>query len=190
MPFRIFESFRAVFYTPFYLPHALGAYEAEGLDVELGTSPSLDFVAAHLQQGEADAYWGGPMRIMVNHDRDPECGMVGFRSTIESQPDTLERITRAMYRSQKWLHEQPSSDVAAAVTPFFPDLACELLVRAIDRYRALGVWGRNPRLPRQGFERLRAALLSGGLIGKAIPFEDCVDNRFADAVIAADPAAL
>jgi hypothetical protein len=40
MPIRIVESFRAVFYTPFYLPHVLGAYEAKGLDVDLGTSPA------------------------------------------------------------------------------------------------------------------------------------------------------
>ena len=60
---------------------------------------------------------------------------------------------------------------------------------AEERYQALGVWGRNPRLPRSGFERLRESLVSGGLIKSAPAFEDCVDNRFADAVIAENPAA-
>lgn len=86
MPITIYESFRAVFYTPFYLPHALGAYEAEGLDVQLGTSPSLDYVAAHLRDGEADVYWGGPMRIMVNRDRDPGCEIVGFCEAVTRDP--------------------------------------------------------------------------------------------------------
>jgi NitT/TauT family transport system substrate-binding protein len=306
MPIRIYESFRAVFYTPFYLPHALGAYEAEGLDVTLDTSPSLDFVASHLDDGEANVYWGGPMRLMVNRDRDRDRGIVGFcevvtrdpfflvgaqprpdfdlvdlerltlgsvsevptpwmclqddlrragidpdairrvtdvsmadnaaalregaidvaqlfqpyveqlladgaghvwhaaadrgpcsyttlyclRSTIERDPDPLLRITRAMYRSQKWLHARTSAEVAAAVAPFFPQLPVKLLAGAIERYRALGIWGRNPRLPEQGFERLRSALLSGGLIKKAIPYDDCVDMRFADAVIAEDPPSM
>ena len=306
MPIRIYESFRAVFYTPFYLPHALGAYEAEGLDVELGTSPSLDLVASHLRDGEADVYWGGPMRIMVNRDRDPGCGLVGFceavtrdpfflvgreprpdftladlahvtlgsvsevptpwmclqddlrragidpdtvarvsdasmadnatalragtlevaqlfqpfveellaegaghiwyaaanrgpcsyttlyclRTTIEREPDILLRMTRAMYRSQKWLHAQPASVVAKAIAGFFPELPSERLLGAIDRYRSLGVWGRDPRLPRTGFERLRTALLSGGLIETAIAYEDCVEMRFAEAVIAEDPPSL
>ena len=50
MTITICESFRAVFYTPFYLPHALGFYAREGLDVELGSSPNPDLVAAHLRE--------------------------------------------------------------------------------------------------------------------------------------------
>ncbi len=86
MSLTIYESFRAVFYLPFYLPHALGAYEAEGLDVSLDTSPGLDAVASHLKEGVADVYWGGPMRIMVNHDRDPQCGLVGFCEAVSRDP--------------------------------------------------------------------------------------------------------
>ena len=306
MPITIYESFRALFYTPFYLPHALGAYEAEGLDVQLGTSPSLDEVSAHMRDGRADVYWGGPMRIMVNHDRDPNCGIIGFceavtrdpffllgskpkpdfqlsdlsavslasvsevptpwmclqndlrragidpasisrisdasmvdnaaavrggsidvaqlfqpqveallsegaahiwyaaasrgpcsyttmyclRDTIDKQADALHRMTRAMFRAQKWLHAHDGPAVAAAIGAFFPDHSPELLAAAIDRYKALGVWGKNPRLPRNGFERLREGLLSGGLITNKVAYDDCVDMQFADAVIAEDPHSI
>ena len=130
MTITIYESFRAVFYTPFYLPHTLGFY---------------------------------------------------------AQADSLHRMTRAMYRAQKWLHAQSSAEIAAAVAEFFPACSADVLAAAIERYRSLGVWGRNPRLPRAGFERLREALLAGGLISNAIPYEACVDMRFADAVIAENP---
>lgn len=306
MAISIYESFRAVFYTPFYLPHILGAYEAEGLDVRLGTSPDLGTVAAQLREGEADVYWGGPMRIMVNYDRDPDCDIVGFceaiardpffligrelrpdfefralqsvrlatvsevptpwmclqddlrragidpgsveritdgsmadnaealregridvvqtfqpfveallrdgvghiwyaaadrgpctyttfyalRSTLDSEFDVPLRMTRAMYRCQKWLHAQPAPEIAVAVREFFGDCPLDLLAASIDRYLALGVWSRNPRIPRRSFERLRTALLSGGLIGREIPYEQCVDVRFADQVIAEDPPAM
>ena len=33
------ENFRALFYTPFYAAHAIGAYEAEQVDVRLRNSP-------------------------------------------------------------------------------------------------------------------------------------------------------
>ena len=99
-------------------------------------------------------------------------------------------MTRAMYRAQKWLHAHAGDGVAAALAVFFPDCPGEILAAAIDRYKALGIWGRNPILPRDGFDRLSAALLSGGLIGKPVPFEACVDMRFAVAAIAAEPAAL
>jgi hypothetical protein len=73
------------------------------------------------------------------------------------------------------------------VADFFPDVDEPLLAACAERYLALGIWGRNPRLPRSGFERLQAAMLSGGLIASPVSYETCVDNGFADRVIAEDP---
>ncbi|PPR63873.1 MAG: hypothetical protein CFH10_00401, partial [Alphaproteobacteria bacterium MarineAlpha4_Bin2] len=56
MKINLCESFRAMFYTPFYLPLSLGTYETEGVDVTLSTSPSLDTVAEQLRDGIADVY--------------------------------------------------------------------------------------------------------------------------------------
>ena len=86
MAINLCESFRAMFYTPFYLPFALGTYEAEGVDVELSTSPSLDTVADQLREGIADVYWGGPMRIMVMRDRNREPEILGFSEAITRDP--------------------------------------------------------------------------------------------------------
>ena len=62
--------------------------------------------------------------------------------------------------------------------------------RAIERYRGLGVWNRDPVLHQEGFDRLKGALVSGGLIARGDPFARCVDNRFAEQALAADPPAL
>jgi len=306
MSITLFESFRAVFYTPFYLAHALGAYEAEGVQVTLGTSANLGSVADQLQSGEVDVYWGGPMRIMMNHDQDPDCGIVGFceavsrdpffiigasarpnfaltdladvtlasvnevptpwmclqddlrragidpatvsqiddrsmsenaaalragtvdaiqvfqpfaeeliaggaghlwyaaasrgpcsyttfyaaQDTVARRQDELYRMTRAMFRTQKWLHAKRPIDIAEAVREYFPDLDLDTLAACAERYVASGVWGTSPLLGRDGFDRLRAALLSGGLIAREIPYEDCVDNALAERVIAEDPPSM
>ena len=303
MAINLCESFRAMFYTPFYLPFALGTYEAEGVDVTLSTSPSLDTVAEQLRDGIADVYWGGPMRIMVMRDRIREPEIIGFseaitrdpffligktpnpsfdlrdlldvrfasvsevptpwmclqedlrragidpaslnrnpdrsmpenvealandkadviqlfqpfaeqvlssgaghlwyaqaargyctyttlyatKEMIASQPDDMHLMTRAMYRCQKWIHAVQPSEIASAVAEFFPDISADILSAAAARYVELGVWGKDPHLPREGFERLRDSLVSGGLISIRPEFEDCVENQFADAVIAEDP---
>ena len=303
MAINLCESFRAMFYTPFYLPFALGTYEAEGVDVTLSTSPSLDTVAEQLRDGIADVYWGGPMRIMVMRDRIREPEIIGFseaitrdpffligktpnpsfdlkdlldirfasvsevptpwmclqedlrragidpaslnrnpersmpenvealandkadviqlfqpfaeqvlssgaghlwyaqaargyctyttlyatKDMIASQPDDMHRMTRAMYRCQKWIHAVQPSEIASAVAEFFPDISADILSAAAARYVELGVWGKDPHLPREGFERLRDSLVSGGLISIRPEFEDCVENQFADAVIAENP---
>ena len=62
--------------------------------------------------------------------------------------------------------------------------------RALDRYKALGIWGRDTRLPRSGYERLRAGLVSGGLVSVGTPYETAVDNSLAERVLAEDPPAL
>ena len=305
MTINLCESFRAMFYTPFYLPFSLGTYEAEGVDVTLSTSPSLDTVAEQLRDGIADVYWGGPMRIMVMRDKNREPEILGFseaitrdpffligktpnpdfdlkdlldvrfasvsevptpwmclqedlrradidpatldrepgrtmpenvealaageadviqlfqpyaeqvlagnagsiwyaqasrgyctyttlyatKDMIGAQPDALHRMTRAMYRCQKWLHSVKPEDIASAVAEFFPDIDPDILASAAKRYIDLGVWGKDPHLPRAGFERLRDSLVSGGLINHRPEFEDCVHNTFADAAIAEDPPA-
>ena len=43
------ENFRALFYAPFYAAHAIGAYQAEGVEVELLLSPDPARTAAALR---------------------------------------------------------------------------------------------------------------------------------------------
>jgi hypothetical protein len=56
--------------------------------------------------------------------------------------------------------------------------------------RCLGRWVRNPILPRAGYDRLAAGLVSGGFVGSAAPFETAVDNSLAEQAVRADPASL
>ncbi len=86
MAITLIESFRAVFYAPFYAAFALGAYPAEGLDVELKTSPVSTHWANLLLSGEGDVSWGGPMRVLVAGDADPDCGVVSVGEVVARDP--------------------------------------------------------------------------------------------------------
>ena len=66
----------------------------------------------------------------------------------------------------------------------------EVLEAVRPRYRALGIWAKTPLPPRDGFQRLHDAMLSGGLIKKPVSYDDCVETRFAEQAIAEDPPAL
>src|SRR5581483_10262362 len=109
------------------------------------------------------------------------------RAVLAARADELERMTRAILRVQKWLHAAPAEAIAGAIAGYFPDIPPPLLAAACARYQALGVWGRNPVLPKAGYDRLKAGLLSGGLIARDTPFETAVDNRPARLAIEADP---
>jgi NitT/TauT family transport system substrate-binding protein len=61
------------------------------------------------------------------------------------------------------------------VASFLPDLDRPALVRIIGSYRDAGLWARTPDMPPAPFLRLKAALVSGGLIRRDPPYENIID---------------
>jgi NitT/TauT family transport system substrate-binding protein len=86
MPIRLSENFRALFYAPFYAAHAIGAYQAEGVEVELIASADPARTAAALRDGAVDVMWGGPLRVMLTHAEDPAADSVCFCDVIARDP--------------------------------------------------------------------------------------------------------
>jgi NitT/TauT family transport system substrate-binding protein len=112
------------------------------------------------------------------------------RTFLEREPDIARRMCRAMYRTQKWIGARPATDLADVVAPYFPQLSKSVLTASCHRYKSLDVWNRKPVMLAQGFEWLRDAGLSSGLITKRYAIEDCVDMRFAMEVVREDPPTL
>jgi len=112
------------------------------------------------------------------------------RTTLTPRREELKKLVRGLYRTQKWLHASPPEAIAEVIQPFFPAVPAALLRAAIARYLELGIWGRNPILPRAGYERLRAGLLSARFVKQAAPFEQAVDNTLAGEIVREDPPAL
>jgi NitT/TauT family transport system substrate-binding protein len=112
------------------------------------------------------------------------------RAFLAKQPDTALRMCRAMYRTQKWIAAHEGRELATAVASYFPGLPATVLGRALERYRALGIWNRNPLLQREGLEWLRDAAIEGGRIKRRFRFEDCADMRYAREAMTEDPPSL
>lgn len=91
MKLKIVENFRAVFYTPFYLLKALRFAEEEGVEVEWIDANVPGGAIELLKRGEADLSWGGPMRIMKDHDSEPgsERSLLGFCQVVGKDPFSL-----------------------------------------------------------------------------------------------------
>ena len=111
------------------------------------------------------------------------------RAVLAAKRDEFHRLVRGLYRTQKWLYAQPVETLAETVRRYFPDVPLPRLVAALGRYKALGVWGRSPVLPRDGYERLKDGMISGDFV-KGTDYAIAVDNSFADAAVAEDPPSL
>ncbi len=112
------------------------------------------------------------------------------RGLLIEQRDELHRMVRAIYRTEKWVADADAGAIASAIAQYFPDLPAAILIAACARYKELEIWARNPRLPRVGYDRLRASLVSGGFVSPGTDYEVAVDNSLADAVVAEDPPPL
>jgi NitT/TauT family transport system substrate-binding protein len=119
MRLRLFENFRFLLYAPFYAAHATGAYEAEGLDVELLPSPGPGHAEAALLAGEVEVIWAGPMRVIRHHDANPGSPLVCFAEVICRDPFTLVgRNPKTEFRLADLAHLRFAS-VSEVPTPWF-----------------------------------------------------------------------
>jgi len=125
-------------------------------------------------------------------DRGP-CSYTTFyarRAVLAAKRDEMDSLVRGLYRTQKWLAGASIDTLTETVQPYFPAVSRDLLSAALARYRALGIWSKTPILPRDGYERLKVSLVSGGFVRAGTPYETAVDNSLAEAAVHADPPSL
>ena len=94
---------------------------------------------------------------------------------------TCEALVRGIARAQAALHRETPTEIAGQIGAFFPGLEKSALTQMIKGYRESGLWARPPALPAEAFTRLKAALVSGGLITSDPPYERLVDERLSNA---------
>jgi NitT/TauT family transport system substrate-binding protein len=290
------ENFRALFYAPFYAACATGAFRDAGVDVVLRPSPDPPAAARALRSGEVDVMWGGPLRVMIVHDSEPDADLVCFadvvardpffvigakprpgfrladlatvkfasvsevptpwicladdlrragvdldrldrvsgpsmadnaaairagtleaaqlfqpyaeellasgaghlwhaaatrgltayttlvtrRATLERRADDLFRMTQGLHRTLGWFAGTPAVEIARLLKSYFPDVSEAIFAAAIERYRKLGLWGPDPVIRREGYDRLHAAMRAFGTLKRDIPYERCVDTTLAE----------
>jgi NitT/TauT family transport system substrate-binding protein len=109
--------------------------------------------------------------------------LVTRRSVLERKRDELLAMVRAMHATLHWIRVTPGAEIQRVLASYFPDVPAAVFAAAIDRYRALELYGPDPVTRREGFDRLTAAMRSGGVLHRAVPFEECIDNSLAEQVV-------
>jgi NitT/TauT family transport system substrate-binding protein len=110
--------------------------------------------------------------------------LVTRRDVIAGRRDELLGMTRALHRTLGWFDATPAAEIAALLSPYFPDVPVDLFAQCIERYRGLRLWATDPVIRREGYDRLHAAMRSAGMLTRDVPFEACVDTGLAEAAMA------
>ena len=133
---------------------------------------------------EAVAGGGAIWYHASSRGRTSYTAFVATRERLATDPEPFRRMVRAIYRTQRWIAAEPPRAIAAAIADYFPALDRSVLTRALARYKDQGVWGRDPVLPEEGFDRLRRALLGNGFLSRAVSLDECVDVSLAEEAVA------
>jgi NitT/TauT family transport system substrate-binding protein len=93
--------------------------------------------------------------------------LYGRAEVIAAKRPACEAMVRGLAATLAWFAAAPAAEILDTIAPFFDALDPAAASRAIDRYRALGVWTTDPRFPPEALARLEGAMLSAGAISHA-----------------------
>ena len=108
---------------------------------------------------------------------------IATHAGIERHRTAFVKMVRAIRHMQTWLAEHSAEELAKVTESFFPDVARDILVNSLRRYRQAEIWAHTPDISPKGFARLSESLLSGGFIARMPAYEDCVDQSLASSRI-------
>jgi len=105
------------------------------------------------------------------------------KSTIEKNPQLIEKFTRAIYKGQQWVDTHSPAEIAKSIKPFFPDESEDILTSSIQRYKEQNTWKKDPLLLEDDFYLLQQIIKNAGELDKIAPYEKVVSTEFAQKVM-------
>ncbi len=103
-------------------------------------------------------------------------------SMIESDPEMVEKFTRAIKKAQDWVYANSAEDVAKAIQPFFEDTDVGLIATVVDRYKQQESFAKDPILDEEEWNNLQDVMEEAGELPKRMDYEELVDTTFAEKV--------
>ena len=102
------------------------------------------------------------------------------KSTIDKNPELLQKFTNAIYKGQRWVANHTPEEIAKAIKPQFPEENDEILVTAVKRYKEQNSWKTDPVLNEKDFYLLQQIIKDAGELNKIAPYEKVVIKQFGE----------
>lgn len=134
-------------------------------------------VAQVLEPIASGAVASGTAHIWHRFAQRGDIGYTSFYTTrayLDGNPETCAALLAGIAPALAALAREPASRIAAELAPLFPGVPQPVLGDAVSGYQASNLWPRQTAIPPSAFVRLKAALLSGGLIARDIPHDHII----------------
>lgn len=105
------------------------------------------------------------------------------KSSIDSNPQLLQKFTNAIYKGQRWVANHTPEEIAQAIKPQFPEENEQVLVSSVKHYQEQNSWKTDPVLNEKDFYLLQQIIKDAGELDKIAPYEKVVTKKFAEITI-------
>lgn len=103
---------------------------------------------------------------------------------IKNNGDTIQGFVNAIYKGQIYVDTHSAEEIAALIAPYFKESSINELAFMIDRYKEQGTWKNVPTFDEESFYRIQDIMQASNELDKRVPYEEIIDNRFAEKAIA------
>ncbi|MGE7021783.1 ABC transporter substrate-binding protein [Solibacillus cecembensis] len=115
--------------------------------------------------------------------RIPYTGFMAKESKFDKDKEMIESFTKALYKAQNWVYEQPAADVAKSIAPYFEDTDLALIEKVVTRYRDQQSYATDPIIDEEEFQNLLNVMTEAGVLEYDAKYEELVNRSFSDKVV-------
>lgn len=105
-----------------------------------------------------------------------------LKSYHSSNPEQLEKFTRAIYKALLWVNENDSATIAKVIESSFPATSEEELITVIERYKSIQAWPNDLTLTEESFTKLQDIIELAGELEKRVDYNKVVTTQFSELV--------
>ncbi len=107
---------------------------------------------------------------------------VATRSFIEENPKIIEGYLRAVYKAIEFMENNPSTEVAKALSPQFEGTTIEQIADSVDSYLSISAWKTDLSMTEDSFKRLQEIMLNANELNGIADYDILIDNTISNKV--------
>ncbi len=109
----------------------------------------------------------------------PYTAYFATKSYMSENSDTVQKFTNAIAKGQEWVSQHSAEEIAVSVHEYFAETDLDILTSAVQSYKDIGAYSATPVMTSEDFARLQDVIIAAGELDKAAPFEDIINNTYA-----------